>query len=887
MRCDLQIALGNAWLRLGDIRYRDLVLAAGEGARQLGDSRRIGRAALALTSPTGFFGAAGTVDAALVTLAEEALASLPEGDEEALRARLLAAVAYELVWTFEYGRRDALSLQAVDAARRSGDVGALGRALYIRLFAGLDPAEFDARRRCVLELIALGEEHGDLELLARGQIQYYEILLEDGDGDAAMVALDDADRLARELRTADCACHVAYNRAAYAIFAGHFAEAERLATEIPVAVRAASRNAPIVRAMQLAILRWEQGSAAEAIDAIAAMAEATPDHLALRIVKALLEANAGQVDVARSTLQALTSDGYEGVHRNLQWGFNTVMKALTVALLADRRRAELLYEELLPWAGRTAGFAYVSSGPVDLALAVLAVTLDKWDDAEQYFQTSAELSERLGTPTWLARTQCEWAAMLSARGDPQRSRDLATQALAAAEVIGMAGVAEKARSLLRVPLPRLLTRAEQFEFVGRAAERATLADAWTAAQSGNRRVVLVAGEPGAGKTRLASEFARVAHAEGALVLGGRCDEGMGVPYQPFVEALRWHIDHTSDDDLVAALGRWPGELTRLVPEIADRVPGATPSVSSDPETERYRLFEAIASWLGVTPLVLVLDDLQWAASPTLLLLSHVVRTTTGERLLVVGTYRDTESEGAVTRMISDLGRESGSDRLVLRGLDASEVQQLAATANVDPGNIHAASGGNPFFVGALLQHRADSKERGIPTNVIDVVTGRVQRLPEDVQIALRTGAVIGEEFEIEVLTAATDSTRGEVVRLLDAAADARLIAGNRTQYRFSHALVRETLTALLSEARLGDLHRQVGEAIETTFAPSLDHHLSALASHFAEAGLAAKAADYSARAGDFALTQHANDEAARLFAVALNLVGDNPARAMRSLDQAG
>lgn len=119
-----------------------------------------------------------------------------------------------------------------------------------------------------------------------------------------------------------------------------------------------------------------------------------------------------------------------------------------------------------------------------------------------------------------------------------------------------------------------------------------------------------------------------------------------MPYQPFVEALRHLVDHTVAEELAGRLGRYAGELVRLVPEVADRVPGLPAALRSDPETERYRLFDATAAWLGAAsaeaPVLLVLDDLQWATKPTLLLLRHVVRSTEPTRLLVLGTYRDSE-----------------------------------------------------------------------------------------------------------------------------------------------------------------------------------------------------------------------------------------------------
>src|SRR5205807_2243276 len=147
-----------------------------------------------------------------------------------------------------------------------------------------------------------------------------------------------------------------------------------------------------------------------------------------------------------------------------------------------------------------------------------------------------------------------------------------------------------------LPLPPVL-RTSGFGFVGRDAEQKVLASVWELAAGGELRSALVAGEAGIGKTRLAAEFAARVHGEGAVVLAGRCDEDLAVPYQPFVEALCYFVDH-APEELTNHLGRYAGELGRLVPELGERVPDLPEPLRSDPETERYRLFEAIASWLA-------------------------------------------------------------------------------------------------------------------------------------------------------------------------------------------------------------------------------------------------------------------------------------------------
>ncbi len=432
--------------------------------------------------------------------------------------------------------------------------------------------------------------------------------------------------------------------------------------------------------------------------------------------------------------------------------------------------------------------------------------------------------------------------MLSARGEPDRARELATEALATAEELGMAGIAAKARSALRVPLPRLLTRAEQFAFVGRTAERSVLDAAWRAADDGDRRVVLLAGEPGAGKTRLASEFARGAYVEGALVLGGRCDEGMGVPYQPFVEALSQLARHSSLR--VADLGPLPGELVRLVPGLADRVPELPPAVNAEPETERYRLFEAVAGWLAATPAVLVIDDLHWAATPTLLLLRHIVRSSESMRVLVVATYRDTEVGDDLAVLLAELRRDDAAAHIALGGLTASEVAELSDAKSARA--LHASTAGNPLFLSQVLQHQAESGTTGVPQGVRDVLRQRLERLSAATVDALTTAAVVGAEFDPAIVGAACGVSEIEALDALDTAVAARLLSHQSQRWGFVHDVVRQTLLEALSRTGRATLHRAVGEALEA--ADEIDDRLPQLANHWCEAaplGDTARAVEYA------------------------------------------
>jgi class 3 adenylate cyclase/tetratricopeptide (TPR) repeat protein len=455
-----------------------------------------------------------------------------------------------------------------------------------------------------------------------------------------------------------------------------------------------------------------------------------------------------------------------------------------------------------------------------------------------------------------------------------------------------------------VPLPTFLTDIGRI-FVGRDGELDRLGQLWKEAAAGERRVAFLAGEPGVGKTRLAAELATRVHDEGATVLAGRCDEDLGVPYQPFVEALRHFADHAPDVE--RRLGRYGGELARLVPELGDRVPGLSAPIRSDPEMERYRLFDAVAAWLTATsseePLLLVLDDLQWAAKPTLLLLRHLVRSG-GGRILVLGTHRDTElsHDHPLVEVVADLRREGGVERLSIAGLDgggvAAMVEQASGQVLDEDGlalarAVHEETEGNPFFVREVLRHLAETgaierqdgrwKPRlpagqlGIPEGVRDVVGRRLARLSGDTNQALRVAAVVGPEFEFNVVQAAGDLSEERLLAAIEEAANARVVIEvSATRFRFAHALVRATLYDSLTTTRQVVLHRKTAEAIEAIHARALDDFVPTLAHHWAKASApvrdVTRAVMYAQRAGDRALAQLAHDEAARYYMSGLELL---------------
>jgi class 3 adenylate cyclase/tetratricopeptide (TPR) repeat protein len=461
-----------------------------------------------------------------------------------------------------------------------------------------------------------------------------------------------------------------------------------------------------------------------------------------------------------------------------------------------------------------------------------------------------------------------------------------------------------------VPMPALLTRAGRI-FVGRDEELERLSRLWKETAGGERRVALLAGEPGIGKTRLAIELAGAARESGGIVLAGRCDEDLGVPYQPFVEAMRHYVTHAPE----RRLGRHAGELARLLPDLPQLVGGLPEPLRSDPETERYRLFDALAAWLSdasaEAPILLVLDDLHWAAKPTLLLLRHVLRSPEPLRLLVVATYRDSDIGRGhpMSDFLADIRRDGSAERLGLSGLDTPAVTafiEAAAGHRLDeeeeqelPRVVWRETEGNPFFVAEVLRHLAESRaieqregrwfltaaveELGIPEGVRDVVGRRLSRLSEDANRTLAVAAVVGLEFEPFVVRTAGNIQEDVFLAALEEAVAARLlseVSGPGARYRFGHALVRATLYDELTRARRTTLHRKVAEAITAIHAGELDDHLPALVHHWSRAAApvaeTGMAVDYAARAGDRALAQLAHDEAAAYYRQALELAAASP-----------
>lgn len=406
---------------------------------------------------------------------------------------------------------------------------------------------------------------------------------------------------------------------------------------------------------------------------------------------------------------------------------------------------------------------------------------------------------------------------------------------------------------------RSRARGSRGSFVGRVQVLDELERFVSDAVAGRGGLILIAGEPGIGKTTLVEALA--ARCPEARAIWGSCWEGDGAPaLWPWVQVLRELAPHSVADRDRPILGR-------LVPELGSGLPTDAPL----DEHARFHLFDAVAAFLRTSAeertLLLILDDLQWADVSSLLLLGFLVPELRAARIAVVGTYRDAEvpSGHALHRIVS-----TRSSVVRLGGLDPEDVSELVrlvgkAGSAHDPKEIHRATGGNPFFVREML--RFVGGPTTLPDSVGEAIRLRCGRLSPECREMLNAAAVIGHRVRLDVLSRAID------VRPLGEALAARLLEEDPAvigEVRFAHAVVREVLYRDLSPERRMSLHRRVGETLETLSAEEAE-----LAHHFAQSaplGTTTKAIEYAEKAGHRALAMFAYEEAAALFERALALL---------------
>ena len=451
------------------------------------------------------------------------------------------------------------------------------------------------------------------------------------------------------------------------------------------------------------------------------------------------------------------------------------------------------------------------------------------------------------------------------------------------------------------------------ELVGRDDQLAALEGVLGGARGGYGRVVLVAGEPGIGKTRLAEEAARRAAAAGMQVAWGRCHEGDGAPaLWPWVQVVRQLAAGLAPGQLAAMLGPSAAWLGQLLPELDGPAPPPEPRPVADLGAARFQFNQAVAGLLrrlaGDRPLLVVVDDLHWADVPSLSLLAFLAGELTDARLVVVGTYRDVEALPGrpLAEALGALAREPVVERIPLGGLDRAGVAALIGrTIGGRPAEplVQAVAdrcGGNPFFITELLRllqserglaagDAAAAARRDIPVGVRDVLRARLARLPAQTGTFLMVAAVAGRRFDLDLVEAVTGLEDEPALDAAEAAVLAGLLLEDDRaagRYRFAHALVRETIYQDISRARRARLHARVVDALlavrgaEPEPAAEMAYHCGQAAPVIG----AARALPHLLRAGEQAAAQLAYEAADEQFERALQLAGQLP-RSPQATDQ--
>jgi len=440
-----------------------------------------------------------------------------------------------------------------------------------------------------------------------------------------------------------------------------------------------------------------------------------------------------------------------------------------------------------------------------------------------------------------------------------------------------------------------LVRAEEGEearagpFVGRERELAELVAGLDDAIAGRGRLFLLVGEPGIGKSRLADELLRVGRGRGARVLVGRCWEAGGAPvYWPWVQSLRAYVRSTPPGLLTAQLGASAAELAQILPELRELLPGLPEPGQLEPEAARFRLFDATAEFLrnaaAARPIVLFLDDLHAADTPSLLLLQYLAREVGSARLLIVGALRDVDPlpVQSLSAMLAEVAREPGTRRLSLGGLSERDIAEYVRLTIFELEAAELASGlyeqteGNALFLTETVRLLAE--ERGparlaIPHSVREVISRRLSHLSSRCNQTLVLASVLGREFELPALAALAGASEDELLETLDEAMIARVVSdvpGGAGRLRFSHVLIRDAIYDELTTARRVRLHRLGVDALEALHGDDPGAGLAELAHHAIAGSDFERGLSYAEQAGDRALAMLAYEEAARQFQIALD-----------------
>jgi len=477
----------------------------------------------------------------------------------------------------------------------------------------------------------------------------------------------------------------------------------------------------------------------------------------------------------------------------------------------------------------------------------------------------------------------------------------------------------------RVPNPRPIA-AKEIALVSRTEEMNALKEAVYRAVHGEGSLVFVHGEAGIGKTRLVRELGAYARSRGVQVLYGRCPALFrmdGVPpYILWKEVIKDYLEACTPEQLYRVIGYYPAEVAKLVPELGQKLRSIPQSFPISPEQEQNRLFEAVSQFITnisrETPLLVVLDDLQWTDPSSLLLLHYLARDVQKSPLLLLGAYRSTDIDAKhpLSPVLSELNRESLPQSIHLKRMSLSDVSEMIRNILEQedvPSEfcklVYEKTGGNPFFVGEVVK---SLKEEGIiyreekrwefkevskiefPETVKSVLKTRFARLDEECQSVLTFASFVGNDFTLEAMCALTGIEENKLLELMDRMLKTGLIKEREVRGKgvcsFADILVRDVVYDEVSLLKRKKLHGVVGCALEKVYAKKIDEHFGELASHFLESEDNEKALDYFLKAGDRAGKIYANSEAISYLRHALSLLEEKerePQEKERVLERLG
>ncbi len=446
---------------------------------------------------------------------------------------------------------------------------------------------------------------------------------------------------------------------------------------------------------------------------------------------------------------------------------------------------------------------------------------------------------------------------------------------------------------------RLINRVEEMDVLRELVDRAV---------HGEGGVAFLYGEAGIGKTRLARELGAYARLLGMQVLSGRCPALFrmnGVPpYVLWKEVIKDYLEDCTPEQLYKVIGYYPGEVSKLVPELKQKLRAFPESLPISAEHERDRLFEAVSQFVTNiskdTPLLVVLDDLQWTDQSSLLLLHYLARGVSKESLLLLGAYRDTyvDEWHPLSPVLTELNRERLLQSVPLKRFsfeDAAEMIKRILEQDDVPRAfcelIYEKTRGNPFFIEEVIKSLKEEeviyREKDkweikevskieFPKTVKDVIKRRIGRLGDECQRVLTMASFVGKDFTFEALRGVTDVEEDKLLELMEKMLETGLIKQRvirgEDMCSFADIIVRDVVHEEVSPLRHRKLHGVVGYALEKVYAEKIDEHLGELALHFLEGGDKEKALDNFLKAGEKAEKVYANNEAASYFQSALKLL---------------